>query len=136
MKKVLSFLFLFAFCFSYAQEKEQSNSEDNTDSVAVKAENEYKVLDSKFIEKDSLWKDFSSELNKFPTRRYEQLKPLILEKNIPELQDEIGAGKLSYEELALFYLYRIREFDRENQYSLNSVISLNPDLLSGSEAKR
>lgn len=129
MKKILSLLFLFAFCFSYAQEKEQSNSEDNTDSVAVKADNEYKVLDSKFIEKDSLWKDFSSELSKFPASRYEQLKPLVLEQNIPTLQEEIKNGKLSYEELALFYLYRIRKFDRENEKSLNSVISLNPDIL-------
>ena len=76
-----------------------------------------------------------SELKQFSARRYEQLKPLILEKNIPELQDEIGAGKLTYEELALFYLYRIRKFDRENQYSLNSVISLNPDLLREARQK-
>ena len=65
MKKVLSLLFLFAFCFSFAQEKEQSNSEENTDSISVKAERKYKVLDSKFIENDSLWKPFSKELKQF-----------------------------------------------------------------------
>lgn len=135
MKKVLSFLFIFAFCFSYAQEKEQSNSEENTDSTVVKAERKYKVLDSKFIEKDRLWKPFSKELKKFSTDRYQELKPLILEKNIPELQEEIGAEKLSYEELALFYLYRIRKFDKENEKSLNSVISLNPDILAEAREK-
>ncbi|MGA9591167.1 MAG: amidase family protein [Salegentibacter sp.] len=135
MKKVLSLLFLFAFCFSFAQEKEQSNSEENTDSISVKAERKYKVLDSKFIENDSLWKPFSKELKQFSAERYEKLKPLILESNIPELQTEIKAGKLTYEELALFYLYRIRKFDRENQYSLNSVISLNPDLLTEARQK-
>ncbi len=66
MKNILTLLFLFAFCFSYAQEQEQSNSEENSDTISVKAERKYKVLDSKFIENDSLWKTFSKELNQFP----------------------------------------------------------------------
>src|SRR5690606_31179359 len=54
---------------------------------------------------------------------------LILEQNIPTLQKNIAEGKLTYEKLVLFYLYRIRKFDRENTLSLNSVISLNPNVV-------
>ena len=51
---------------------------------------------------------------------------MILDQDIPTLQKHISDGKLSYEVLVKFYLFRIKTFDRENDLSLNSVISLNP----------
>ena len=99
------------------------------DTVQVSQEREYKVLDSKFINKDTLWAPFAEDFKKFSDARYNMLKPLILDKTIPELQNSIKAGDFTYEELTLFYLHRIRKFDRNNERSLNSVISLNPNVV-------
>ena len=65
----------------------------------------------------------------FTETKYSKLKPLIFEKNIPEIQEAVAQGKLTYEELVLFYLTRIKKYDRENELSLNSIIALNPKIL-------
>ncbi|MEO6348211.1 MAG: amidase family protein, partial [Aquaticitalea sp.] len=56
-------------------------------------------------------------------------------KDIPTLQKEIQEEKLTYESLTKFYLYRIRKYDRENDLSLNSIITLNPNIISESKQK-
>ena len=106
------------------------------DSSALSTEDftEFKVLDSKFINKSKLWEPFNKDLEHFTEDKYIGLKSLILEQDIPTLQRYIQEGKLSYEDLTKFYLYRIRKFDRENELSLNSVIALNPNVVS--EAKK
>ena len=96
---------------------------------------EFKVLDSKFIDTSKLWEPFNTDLLDFTEDTYNLLKPLILEQDIPSLQKHIQEGKLSYEQLTKFYLYRIRKFDRENDWSLNSVISLNPNVISEAKQK-
>ena len=96
---------------------------------------EFKVLDSKFIDTSKLWEPFNTDLLDFTEDTYNLLKPLILEQDIPSLQKHIQEGKLSYEQLTKFYLYRIRKFDRENNSSLNSVISLNPNVISEAKQK-
>lgn len=50
----------------------------------------------------------------FTKADYVRLKPLILEQDILTLQKHISEGLFNYEELAKFYLHRIRKFDREN----------------------
>jgi amidase len=112
------------------------NSEENSP-IAIpqdlSAENdfrEFKVLDSKYINKADLWNPFEKDLADFTEDDYNNLKPLVLEQDIPTLQNYIKEGKLSYEKLTKFYLYRIRKFDRENSISLNSVISINPDVIN------
>jgi amidase len=52
-----------------------------------------------------------------------------LDQDIPTLQKSIRLGDFSYEELVLFYLKRIQKYDRNNDLSLNAVISLNPLVL-------
>ena len=96
---------------------------------------EFKVLDSKFIDTSKLWEPFNTDLLDFTEDTYNLLKPLILEQDIPSLQKHIQEGKLSYEQLTKFYLYRIRKFDRENDWSLNSVISLNLNVISEAKQK-
>ncbi|WP_347922348.1 amidase family protein [Pontimicrobium sp. SW4] len=95
---------------------------------------EFRVLDSRYISKDELWKSFNKDLEDFSEETYNNLKSLIIEQDIPTLQKHIANGDLSYETLTKFYLYRIRKFDRENELSLNSVISLNPNVIE--EAKK
>ena len=62
------------------------------------------------------------------------VKALVYEKSIPEIQQNIIDGKLTYYKLSLFYLSRIYliEFDQETY--LNSIISINKNILK--EAKR
>ncbi len=101
----------------------------------IKDFREFKVLDSKYIDNVALWAPFNADLNHFSEATYVALKPLILEQNIPTLQKNIAQGKLTYEKLVLFYLYRIRKFDRENKLSLNSLIALNPNIVKEARQK-
>ena len=108
---------------------------NKTDSTTVKDFREFKVLDSKYINEVDLWNPFEKDLADFTEDDYNNLKTLILEQDIPTLQSYIKEGKLSYEKLTKFYLYRIRKFDRENDLSLNSVIALNPNVISEAKQK-
>ena len=129
MKKIILFLLVVLSISCKDKQQENSTPEIVQDSTNVSEEREYKVLDSKFISKDSLWAPFKENLAAFSEVRYNELLPLILDQNIPALQKSVENGLFSYEELVLFYLYRINKYDRENELSLNSVISLNPDIL-------
>jgi len=136
MKKLV-LLFIASALFSCKNDKTENNPEKENiqaDSVNIE-EIEFKQVDSKVIDNDSLWKPFEAELEEFSTEIYEEVKALVFEKSIPEIQQAIADEKLTYEELSLFYLSRIKEYDRENELSLNSVISLNPDLLKEAREK-
>lgn len=115
----------------------EATTTNNTDISAISTKDfrEFKVLDSKFINLDDLWKPFENDLQNFTEAQYTSLKPLILEQDIPTLQKHIQSGKLTYEILVKFYLYRIKLFDRTNELSLNSVISLNPKVIEQAKQK-
>ncbi|AXT58675.1 amidase [Aquimarina sp. AD1] len=85
-----------------------------------------KLVNSKVLDKNKIWKSLESELDYFSEEDYNTLKPLILEKDISSLQTSIKQGELTYEKLVLFYLYRIRKYESDNKLSLNSIIALNP----------
>ncbi len=91
---------------------------------AQKPFREFKILDSKFLTKDQVFGSLIKEIEEF--EHYEKLAPYIMEKSIPEIQQEVFNGTFTYEELTRFYLYRIYRYDRENEKSLNSVIAINP----------
>lgn len=94
----------------------------------------FKVLDSRYLDIEALWKPFNKVLDSFSEVEYERLKPIILEANIPALQKYVSEGELNYEQLSLFYLYRIRKFDRNNENSLNSIVSINPNIIEEAKA--
>lgn len=145
-----SFLLLFAFLFILSCKNSDKKIEseipedpttefemDSTDISAISTKDfrDFKILDSKYIDNATLWDTFNKDLEDFTESSYNELKTIILEKDIPSLQLSINEGKLSYEKLTKFYLYRIRKFDRENDLSLNSVISLNPNVISEAKQK-
>jgi amidase len=68
-------------------------------------------------------------LDKLGHNRYTELELLILEKSIPEIQRAINENLLTYEELTLFYLYRINALEIQSNKPLNSIISIHPDCL-------
>lgn len=58
---------------------------------------------------------------------------LVLEKNIDELQQAVGQGKLTYEELAAICLYRIKTLD-QSRHGYNSVTEVAADVLEQARA--
>lgn len=90
----------------------------------------FKLITSKTLDKNTIWAPFEADLANFSSEEYEQLKPVILERTIPELQQAIKNGNLTYTDLTLFYIYRIRQIESNNELSLNAVIALNPDVVN------
>lgn len=95
----------------------------------------FKLLQSKYLDMNAVFKPFEKELSSFTELDYTNLKPLILEENIPNLQQKIKDGSLTYEKLTLFYLYRIRKFESDTTLYLNSIIALNPEVLKEARKK-
>lgn len=126
-------------CKSETEEKQKTpqvvwERNDETAELEQQAEHEiermqFKLINSKFLDKNTIWDQFENDLADFSEEKYERLKPLILEQDIPQLQRSIQEDKLSYTDLTLFYIYRIRKFESDNNLSLNAVIALNPDVV-------
>ena len=130
MKQLLLLLSL-TFLFSCKETSSNASSEEATQTLndSTVQEREYAVIDSKVLDAEALWKSFDFEVKTFAETKYDKLKPFIFEKTIPEIQQAVAQGQLTYEELVLFYLSRIKKYDRNNDLSLNSVIALNPKVL-------
>lgn len=94
----------------------------------------FKLLQSKFRDMNEVFKPFQKDLSQFTDQHYTALKPLVLEQSIPSIQQSIKEGKLNYEQLTLFYLFRIRKFESDSTKYLNAIVTLNPNVLK--EAKK
>ncbi len=69
---------------------------DESEELAQNANHEiprmrYKLIQSKFLDKDAMWAPFEKELRDFDTT-YEALKPLIIEQNIPTLHVSVSSN--------------------------------------------
>jgi len=131
--------YLIFICFLLIGCKEESKSvlKDPTDisDISTKDFREFKVLDSRYIDGDALWQPFEEDLKDFTQKNHDELKTMILEQDIPTIQGHVNTRRLSYEQLVKFYLYRIKKYDRENEKSLNSVITLNLDIIAEAREK-
>ncbi|MEX0619891.1 MAG: amidase family protein [Pseudohongiellaceae bacterium] len=90
----------------------------------------FQLINSRVLDKNTLWRPFEEELAAFPAARYQALLPLILEQDIASLQRSVIEQKFNYEELVLFYLYRIRAIESDNARSLNAILAVNPEALA------
>ena len=142
MKNLLLFL-LTIILLSCNSESNQPdvvfNKYDETASLKAQQNHEnprmkFKLFQSKVLDMNEVFKPFNAALSAFSEEEYQSLKPLIIEQNIPTIQGHVKEGKLSYEKLTLFYLYRIRKFESDSTKSLNAIITLNPNVLE--EAKQ
>ncbi len=140
MKKI-TFLFLgIVFCLCACKQTQEApvvkndlivwEPYDETEDLAKTQELEssrmhLKLIHSKVRDKNDIWKLVQGELQRFSLDRYQELLPQILEKDIPSLQQSIKDGSFTYEELTLFYLYRIARIESTNDRALNGVITLN-----------
>lgn len=141
MKKIIILISSF-FVFLACQQKENPvvfKKYDET-SFLEKQKNhrsrrmKFKLVQSKYLDMNEIFKPFNDELANFSEDDYQSLKALIIEQDIPTIQNNVKEGKLTYEKLTLFYLYRIRKFESDSTTSLNAIIALNPNVIK--EAKQ
>ena len=138
MKKIILLVLLLSIISCSQNDLKKWINYDQSSEIIENSENEnqrlrYKRIQSVSNNKNDLINGYENEISIFLKTRYDEIKDLIIEKSIPEIQISISKGKFSYYELTLFYLSRIYliEFDKEKY--LNSIISINKNVLS--EAK-
>lgn len=140
MKKLLFFLFL-VLMFS-CKEKSISTKEavtlwepyDETEEVTSNQSHEnermrYTLIQSRVSDKNMVFLPLYDEVSKMTEVEYERLKPLILDQTIFSFRDKIDKGLLTYEQIVLFFLYRIYTYELDKEATLNTIIALNEDVL-------
>ena len=132
MRNIALFFFL---CVVFGCKNYPQTAKENLNDISEKSFRIFKIEDSNYIDLNELWLPFQEYLSNFSTDKYEDLKPLIMNQDIPTLQQHIQNKKLTYEDLVTFYLYRINALDRENEKSLNAVISLNTSIIDQAREK-
>jgi len=139
MKKIIFFSFLFIFVFSckekikttipvWAPYDESQEITNNADHESPRMQ--YKLIQSKFLDKNEIWKVVGNQIAYFSEEDYQNLKPLIFEQNIPTIQSHIQSGKLTYEKITQWYLFRIAKFENNKEKSLHSIIAINPNAVA------
>ena len=102
--------------------------------VAANADHEigrmqYELIQSKVLDKNTIFRPLYDEVSQLSEEEYNTLSPLILEQDILTLRNHIQEGRLTYEKLVLYYLYRIYKYELNNDTTLNTVIALNADVV-------
>lgn len=136
MKNV--FFIIFIVVVSSCKQKEETFvffNYDETLEIAVQQDNpinrmKFKLIQSKYLDMNKVFKPFEEELANFSETDYYNLEPYIIEKDIPTIQEAVKNGILTYERITLFYLYRIRKFESNPELYLNAIISLNSNVLN------
>ena len=138
MKKTFLFILITIFfsCsehISWVNYDESSEIYENQDHPNKRMR--FKLIQSKYETKNNWFDKIENELNDFGENQYHKLKPLIIEKSIPEIQAHILDDSLTYEKLVLFYLYRIRSIEFDKEKYLNSIISINQNVIEQAREK-
>lgn len=89
----------------------------------------YKLIQSKVLDKNEVFRPLYKEVSNLTEEEYKLLLPMILEQDIFVIRNHIKEGRLTYEDLVLFYLYRIYKYELDNATTLNTVIALNEDVV-------
>ena len=133
--KIIKYLLITIIIFSCEENSltKWVNYDESTE-LTESQENEnrrlrYKRIQSISKDKNELIEGFETEISKFIKNKYESYKELILERSIPEIQKSVIEGKLTYYDLTLFYLSRIYLIEFDDKLYLNSIISINKDVL-------
>ncbi len=89
----------------------------------------YKLIQSKFVSKSDKWKYATKDMVGFTESDYLRLKSLIYEQDIPTIRRYIQEGKLTYENLVKWYIYRIVKYESNPETTLHSIICLNENAI-------
>ena len=142
MKKLI--LIILPFLLACQQEPKTIIAEwipyDETEELEKSQENEssrmrYKRIQSITNNKNDIWAIVQPQITDFGEMDYENLKPLILEQDIPTLQSRIESGELSYEKLVKWYLFRIVKFENDSNKTLHTIITINPNAVTEAKAR-
>ncbi|MTI20679.1 amidase, partial [Fulvivirga sp. RKSG066] len=106
----------------YNESQELAANQDH-ESVRMR----YKLIQSKVTDKNDIWATVADQIAYFSEEDYQKLEPLILNQDIPTLQNHVKSGALSYELLTQWYLHRIVKYENDRNTMLNAIIALNPD---------
>ena len=110
-----------------AELTEQQNHENNR--------MKFKTIQSKYLDMNEVFAPFNEALASFSEKDYYNMESFLIEKDIPFIQEAIKNRILTYEKIALFYLYRIRKYESNPETALNAIIALNPNILEEARAK-
>ncbi len=141
MKKLV--LLLIIIVISACKNKQEAQKEEvvlwtpynDSTEVADNADHEngrmqYKLIQSKVLDKNEVFMPLYEEVSKFTDAQYKELLPMILEQDIFVIRNHIKEGRLTYENLVLFYLHRIYKYELDNATTLNTIIALNKDVVN------
>lgn len=135
--RTVNFLFLIGFFLSSCNTEEGQLAQwvayDETEELQANQEHpvkrmRYKRIQSQHSDRNTFFIPFKEALLQFTESEYERLKPLILEQDMLRIQEHVQQGSLTYEQLTLFYLYRIYRFETARDTYLNAIIALNPEV--------
>ena len=135
--KLMKRYFLFFLLFLSCNENEIIYWEnyDETNEIIENSDHEitrmrYKRIQSISNDKNEIFRPFHSFLKSYNIEFHNSIKKHILNKNISYIQSKIDEDLFGYEDLVKFFIYRIYKYEMDKDLYLNSVISLNPDVIS------
>ena len=137
MSKFISIgiVFLFVACSFQQAELEVWEAYDETAEIEANENHpvermRYKRIQSQHSDRNTFFAPFKKDLLRFTEEEYNRLKPFILEQDILKIQQQVQNGSLTYEQLCLFYIYRMYKYENNPKTYLNALIALNPEVLS------
>ena len=137
MRKVIIFFFAFILSCSnnpiivWENYDESQEIEENSNHKISRMR--YKRLQSLTKDRNEIFKPFYDFLKSYDIVYHDSIKDLILNQDILSIQSHISKGRFNYEDLVKFYIYRIYKFEMDTDLYLNSIISLNSEIIN--EAK-
>lgn len=137
MRKVSIFFFAFILSCSdnpiivWENYDESQEIEENSNHKISRMR--YKRLQSLTKDRNEIFKPFYNFLKSYDIVYHDSIKDLIINQDISSIQSHISKGRFNYEDLVKFYIYRIYKFEMDTDLYLNSIISLNSEIIN--EAK-
>ncbi len=113
---------------------------DETEALAANEDHangrmQYKLIQSKYLDKNDIWKSVQDQILYFTEEQYQTLLPLIFEQDMLSIQQAIEEEKLTYEQLTQWYLYRIVKYENDPNKTLHTIISINPNAVAEARQK-
>ena len=133
MKRYFLFFLLFLSCnenkIIYWENYDETNELiENSDHEISRMR--YKRIQSISNDKNEIFRPFHSFLKSYNIEFHNSIKEYILNKDISYIQNKIDEDLFGYEDLVKFFIYRIYKHEMDKDLYLNSIISLNPNVIS------
>jgi amidase len=133
MKKYFLFFLLFLSCneneIIYWENYDETNELiENFDHEITRMR--YKRIQSISNDKNDIFRPFHSFIKSYNIEFHNSIKQDIINRDISYIQSKIDEDLFGYEDLVKFFIYRIYKYEMNKDLYLNSIISLNPNVIS------